>query len=221
MEERFNLYKLIHKYARAEISRVLELSGATDFNIPFERMEFLMALTSLDAFLNDHADREEKYIHPLLKKCKSNLLEEVEKEHIILHKKQKTLVDQASELTGESSYQFYLDFALYQSSYVVHLNYEEREILAELHNNFKDDDLKEVNNQLLSTMPKAITFNIMKGMLPVINHTERCEIFLEMQKSMPESIFNNMCKLAQDSLSLVDGNRLFEKIGYLTKLQEV
>jgi hemerythrin-like domain-containing protein len=219
MPNRFNIYSLIHKYARAEIGRAVEQSGATDFEIFSQKENFLSTFSDLVGFLNDHAKREEKYIHPLLKQCKSNLLEGVESEHARLDKQLNELVIKAPKLTGKFSYPFYLDFSLFQSAYLLHLNYEERELLPELHQNFSDEALMQAHKEMMDTMPNADLIKITRGMLPVITHTERCEIFSIMQSSMPEAVFNKMCELASDSLEDAHSSLLFEEIGCVNKTE--
>lgn len=210
---RFNIYKLIHKYARREINRLTELAGKTDLSSLECRKDFSVAFATLKSFLEDHAKREDIFIHPLLKACKSLFLAPIEDEHKQLHKKLYALTDSLEKISSApESYQFYLNFAQFQANYLHHLDKEETILLPELHKNFDDVQLMAVNQQLLQNMPFEIVTTITKGMLLAITHAERVEIYTAMKKNMPLQPFNVMCQLAREILTESETQRLFTEV---------
>lgn len=199
---RHNLYKLIHKYARQEINRVSELAGSTDFSITVEKEYFKEQFRKLILFLDDHASREDTYIHPLLEQADSTILPVVNKEHEVLDSMLKELDEKVAGIyTSEDSYQFYLDLVQFQAAYYNHLENEERIILLELHKNYTDEELDKTNAKLMQSMTKKDVIEITKGMLPALNHQERVKIFTLMKQSMPQGPLMNMCHLACSVLS--------------------
>lgn len=209
---RHNIYKIIHKYARAEINRVVTLGGCTDPINEKEIAYFKQQFNDLIDFLNDHAYREDNYIHPLLKETNSTTLLSVEKEHHqldVMIKQLQSSLDRV--MCPEIFYQFYLDLVNFQSAYYNHLNSEERQLLIDLQNKFSDEKLEEISKELMKGIPPESVIKITKGMLPVINHTERVEIFSSMKLSMPPKILKNMCDLACSVLDSVQFSKLIEE----------
>jgi hemerythrin-like domain-containing protein len=210
---RFNIYKLIHKYARREINRITELAGKMDLSYLECRRKFSVEFAELKHFLDDHAMREDTFIHPLLKECKSLLLAPIEKEHAQLDKKLYELTKALEQISNEpESYLFYLNFSKFQASYFYHLDKEETILLPELHKNFDDVRLNAVNQQLLQTMPFESVTTITKGMLLAITHAERVEIYAAMKKNMPLQPFKAMCQLAEEILTKSETQQLFSEI---------
>lgn len=210
---RFNFYKLIHKYARQEINQVTELAGKMDLSSLECRKKFSVEFTALKYFLDDHARREDTFIHSLLKECKSLLLAPIEEEHAQLDKKLHELTNTLEQISSEpESYQFYLNFAKFQANYFHHLDKEETILLPELHKNFDDARLSAVNQQLLQTMPFESVTTITKGMLLSITHAERVEIYAAMKKNMPLQPFKAMCELAREILTKSETQQLFAEV---------
>jgi len=213
-ESRFNLYKLIHKYARYQINQVAQLAGSTDFSNVKEREYFTSLFEKLFNFLGDHANREETYIHPLLKEIKCELLNTIEATHKKLDRFSEDLKnDLRAAQTPNDFYSLYLDFVQFQSAYFNHLDDEERKLMPELHRNFSDDRLLTANGEILRTMPPDMAVDITRGMLPVINHGERVEMFTGMKTSMPPELFADICNLASKVLSKDQTLKLFQAVG--------
>ena len=210
-KQRENIYKIIHKYARAEINRVTVLAGCTDPSNDEEFAHFKQEFAELVSFLDDHAFREEKYIHPLVENANSVELAHIEKEHHQLDLMLKNLQDYLkSSLSHEQFYQFYLDLILFQSAYYNHLNNEERKLFTYLSVNASGEDLDKVNTQLLKDIPQEIVVKITKVMLPVINHTERVKIFSDIKATAPKQVLFGMCDLAQSVLTDNQFNKLIK-----------
>lgn len=212
--KKYNLYSVIHKYARHEINRVTELAGSIDFSDPKDRATFVTELENLFDFLDDHSNREDLFIHPLLKKIKSTHLETLEDEHKSLDADANHLKeDLKKSQTEQEWYAFYLKFVQFQVAYFKHLHDEETKIMLELQASFSNDSLHEVSRELMKDMPREKMIAITKVMLPIINHLERVPMYLGMKASMPHELFKEICQLAQASLSQDDAHKLFTAIG--------
>jgi hypothetical protein len=196
-----NLYKVMHKYLRVEMSDVIGLAGATDFCNEAQRQEFEIRFKDFTKLLDDHASREEKYIHPLLEECKSKELKRVEEEHISLEEQIASLKTNFEKIEAQqSAYQFYLDLTQFQANYLRHLLSEERRLLPELQKHCSDEQLNAASRNMLADMPKDAMVNITKGMLPTMNHPERVEMFSAMKAGMPETVFAYFLNLASQAL---------------------
>ena len=199
--ERPNLYKVMHKYIRVQISDIVALAGNTDFANEAERMLFDVGFKAFMKLLDDHAMREEKYFHPLLEQCENKELRLVEEEHKSLEKQLTHLkLSLKNSVDEKTSYQFYLDLTKFQAHYLSHLISEERHLLLELHKHCSDAQLNAANSALLADMPKEDMVNITKGMLPTMNHSERVEMFKSMKAGMPPSVFEFFLNLAAEAL---------------------
>lgn len=216
--ERFQLYTVIHKYIRVEINNITKLAGSCDFLNRNQYENFVSEFKKLVTTLDNHAEREDTHFHPLLKNINSDLLDPLEKEHSHLDAMVKSLQKELTNIkTRDDSHRFYLNLLQFQTAYFNHLDNEETQIMPELHAHFDDTKLRQVNGQLLQTIPRDENVAVMKKMLPVLNHQERVEIFLAMKKAvdfnkMPPMALTNMCRLAQTSLSEYQADRLFKAI---------
>lgn len=213
-DTRVNLYKLIHKYARHAINSVTEQAANCDFSNKMERENFIIQFNALFSFLDDHAQREDTYFHPLLKEINSQQLDPIEKDHQMLSIMSDNLKKSLESIdSSDDAYRFYLDFVQFQSSYFNHLDDEETKIMPELHEHFDDKKLNKASDQVLKTMPRDVMIQVTKGMLPAINHSERVMVFLLMKASMPAEPFKGMCLLARSSLAQKQADQLFKAIG--------
>lgn len=213
---KLNLYKLIHKYLRSELNKITQDAGSTDLTNPEQKAFFFSRFKLLATSLQEHARLEDAHFHPLLKECGSPLLEEVEREHAKLDSDLEQLIAAEQQITNPSlTYQFYLDLIVYQTNYFSHLDAEETKLLPALHTHFDNDRLLFANQQVLRSMSRERMISVTKGMLPVINHQERVEVYSSMKKSgMPPEAFSGMCRLASTTLTPDEAIKLFEEIGW-------
>jgi hemerythrin superfamily protein len=209
---RVNLYNVMHKYLRVKIADAINLAGTTDFSDQAERNHFNIRFNDLTKLLDDHAKREEKYIHPLLPKNQE--LESVEAEHVALDRQLATVTANLAKISDQqAAYQFYLDLAQFQADYTQHLIAEERRLLPELQKHCSDEQLSAASREMLADMPKDAMVTITKGMLPAINHSERASMFSAMKAGMPPAMFASVLNLAAQALPPEQTQKLCLAVG--------
>lgn len=218
--KRFDVYKIIHKYARSTLTNALVEAGKADFTQESVRKQFVATIAELVEFLEDHAKREDDYIHPLLKKCDDLKLSEVEGQHTELGQETELLLTHAKEIKdNDDGQRFYLQLAKFISSYFAHLNMEETELALVLHSNYSDAELAKMNGELMRNMPQEYNIRITRKMLPILNHHDRVYIYSAMKDSpMPRPAFQFFCKLASEALEREQAVKLFNDIGIEKKV---
>jgi len=213
-ENRYDLYKEVHKGIRKELFDLAMLVGSMDFQNPISLETLKETFNRTYNLLETHAHSEDTYVEPLINKVNVDIAKKTSSKH-------KNLEDDINELRQKLSgmdahkkdsvvqgHAFYLQLTIFIAEYIKHIADEEKIIMPILWNNYNDEELINTSSKIRMGIPEPIMKNFMTCMIPAMNHSERVAMFTGMKMSAPEEVYYGMCMLVQSFLSSSEWRKL-------------
>jgi len=129
MIDRIHLYTKIHKAQRAWLTQAMVAAGRLDAGDAAAAQIAAADARRLVHHLHEHAEHEERFIHPLLREAAPEIASRLDAEHIALDAALAGLTVSAESLDGAQLYHALSGFVV---RYFPHLEIEEREAMPAL-----------------------------------------------------------------------------------------
>lgn len=157
---RSDLYTTVHKAIRSMLYELGSKIQRNDFTDDTATRELLAQLQQYLKLTNEHADYEERYIHPELRLQEPDLVSELESMHREIERYADVAVGIAAEIeqlsnpdelivTGERLHNAYNDYIAYLLS---HINLEEAKSRPALWKHFTDDQLEAMRSNIMRSL---------------------------------------------------------------------
>ena len=138
MADRIHLYTKIHKAQRAWLMRATVAAGRLDPDDAAAAQLVAADARRLVHHLHEHAEHEERFIHPLLREAAPELALRLEAQHVALDAALAELTVTAESLDGARIYRALTGFV---ALYFPHLEIEEQEAMPAIWHRCDDGDL--------------------------------------------------------------------------------
>ena len=198
-ETRYNIYHVIHKALRLGHCRMLSALGSHDFRDRAKTDQLMAELRKLVSLGRSHLEGENREIHAALEErapgASSHAADDHEDHERSFEELEELIraVERAGlcerELCGRRLYKRYAVFAAHD---LEHMNVEETELLAALHEAFTDEEIQAIEGRIVASHPPQKMAAYMALMAPAMNHGERVEFLAKLQKVMPEPVFKGL-----------------------------
>lgn len=220
---RMDLYTAIHKALRAWMSAVMCRLGSLDVADAAETDAALAELDALLAVMQGHLETENTLVHPVIEARHPGALAAIEADHA--HHEQAFVqlralaqVLQAAPVASATGREaaalaLYRAFALFVAENLTHMQVEETHNQALLWAAYTDDELLQVHERILASLPPYKMLAISQWMLPAVSHGERVAMMAGMQAGAPAEFFTEMLGIAQQRLSPPDWVKLTRALG--------
>lgn len=204
---RFNMYQSVHKGLRAFMADTLTKVGQTDYTDAVERQETATQLRSLLHICAEHLAHENRFVHSAMEsrqpgsaaRCVGEHVEHVA--HIASLNACLDLALQAPAGGQARAWQrLYHALSLFVAENFEHMLLEEREHNAVLWRHFSDEELIEIHDALLASVPQDEMAVHFRWMLPQLSHPERVGMLSGMRQGMPPEVFASQLSLAKPLL---------------------
>ena len=203
------LYSGIHKGQRRWLADISISAGRTDFSQPEEVDHLIQEMKAFTEHLREHADLEERFIHPTLGGIVASCPRGIEAEHRTQHQDLEDLVQslemikrmpQDHETLPQIGHEFYLALNRFVSIYLKHIDFEEDHVQQILLNDCTAEELMRIfQNILAAQSPPSLMANL-RLMVSGLNLPETVGLFTMARSLMPAPAFQQM--VAQVSSSL-------------------
>lgn len=206
-QQRYVMYRNIHKAIRHIMYSTALALGSADFRDQKSMRESLEQLRGTITLLKEHAEHEETFVHPALESRVPGITKPFEENH----EDDERLFDRMRELGIQIEAvrdndqrvalgnQLYGIFNTYIGDYLGHLDREEAELEQALWDHYTDQELAEIDNQIMGSVPPER----MAVWVPVIcnswNASELTEILAGMKQSARPEAFAGMLKMAEQA----------------------
>lgn len=221
---RFNMYQAVHKGLRAFMADTLTRIGRTDFTDPQERSESAEQLRSLLHICAEHLVHEDQFLHAAMERRAPGSAGQCAQEHVehLVHidaleaSLNKALLAPEPQ-QADAWLQLYQALSLFAADNYEHMLLEEREHNAVLWAHFSDEELHEIHDALLASIPADEMAVHFRWMLPQLSHPERVGMLSGMRQGMPAEVFASQLELARPLLDA----RGWHKLQAALKIGEV
>jgi len=213
--QRYDIYRLIHKGMRAFLTDTLLTVGRMDASNEDELRLGLLKLQRLLDFCMNHLDHENKFIHPALDACMPGSADSMYAHHEHHVHLIRELGDIAQELLQKSGVEqeqlaadLYRKLALFVADNLAHMHEEETINNGILWQHYTDAEIQAIERALVSTISPQQNAEVMNWILPAINHGERHEFLAGMRQHAPRAHFQNVLDIARQQLNWEDWSKL-------------
>lgn len=216
MKRRYNIFRQIHKGLRAMLYDTAITLQLTDFQNSDEAGLALDKLSQTLHTFYQHADHEDKFILPMLKKTSPALVEEFDSEHgkdeFMTHRINNlvTLYHHVGSAEGmeELGEKICIAFNEFVAFNLYHMAKEEEKINPVLWMQYTDEEICCIRKSLSASISNEEAALVNKWMMQGINDAEILHWLRDVKNNAPEFIFQSMIALAEKVLSPARWNRL-------------
>jgi len=222
-EMRINVYAFPHKGLRNALSQVSLLAGNTDYSSP-EELAFLKAATSdLLSLLDLHAHSEDHFVLPALESKVPGSTHENTEEHEELEKEVEALLHQINGITTGSPLadgaNFYAAVSNFHSKYLAHMAHEESEILDLIWENFADEELIKIHEEIMKTFSPEQVIRWFKCIVPALNPMEQFALMAGFKSAAPAFFFDSVIEVLSSLMPEKSMDRLIKMLAGTESLQ--
>lgn len=175
---RLDVYTAVHKMQRARLFRLTIEAGRTGPDDLVARAGLAAAVEALSAELITHAQHEERFIHPFLRRRDPELSATLGAAHEELHTDLGTLcrVASADARSPGDPNSLYRALATFTATYLDHVGFEEARALPVLWEGFSDEELMGILVPFREARSPAENLTSLLAELATLNPTEMAEM---------------------------------------------
>ena len=217
---RFDMYTPIHKAVRAFMGETLRNVGRMDPADDAEVADVLGQARELLDFCTAHLEKENKFLHPAIEARRPGAAARTVDEHLGHEQSIRELAAAASAVeaaTGSAraaaAQRLYRHLALFVAENFEHMNVEETANNAALWATHTDAELLDIHGALLAAIPPQEMAQVLRWMIPALNHAERVELLAGMRQGAPAPVFQGVLALARAHLAPRDWDKLAAALG--------
>ena len=206
-ESRYNVFNQIHKGLRGMLYNTAIRLQQTDFTQP-EANAIVEKLEQVLSFFDEHAENEDRFILPHIRKHNAQLIDELEKDHEIDHRLTQTLFDYIRNWKAAPSadqkepigqlicfaFSEFIAFNLY------HMNKEENVLMYLLWKHYTDAEIRQMEGEILQSIPPQTLLAESRWMMRSINDREVIGWLTDLKQGAPAEVFNGFLQMAQEEL---------------------
>lgn len=210
------MFSAPHKALRRTMANFSVLAGQTNFNDTAAVEKLKSMGKELFLLLTLHAENEDKIILAALEAKLPGSTEHDKLDHIKIEHIQRQLEDQLEKfgttITSGEAYDFYLQFAAFQSLYLEHINEEETVTQGLIWNHLTDEEQMAINKAIVKKMDIETYALWLKHIIPAQNETENLLMLIATSKNMPVPDFDSLMGALKRIMPEPDFRKLKSKL---------
>lgn len=205
--QRYNVFNQIHKGLRGMLYDTALRLQQTDFSQP-DAEAVIEQLNQVLIFFDEHAENEDQFILPHVRKHNAALIDELEKDHDVDHRLTQSLFEYIAEWSQATSdsqrgsvgqrigYAFneFIAFNLY------HMNKEENVLMYLLWKHYTDDEIRQMESDILRSIAPQTLLAESRWMMRSINDQEVIDWLSGVRQGAPAAVFDTFLQLADEEL---------------------
>lgn len=191
-QQRHNIYYMIHKALRLRLGHTLQLLGSTDWANPQASQAAQSDLQQTLDLCASHLQHENDFIHPALENHYPGTSRQAGHDHGE-HQTSISELRQLAQLLDTSSEQqrpgcansLYQQFALFVGENLCHMHLEETAHNAVLWHAFNDQQILQIEQELLDSIPPAEKMGVLPWMLRAASTAECRQLLQGVRAQVP------------------------------------
>jgi hypothetical protein len=215
-----DLYRSIHKGIRAELFAITGSAGNLDPSSDCDRAAIADHVVTVAHVLESHAHHEDAFIDPVLEQHLPDLAQEISDDHERLEAMFASVTDLAVSAVEAPAADhrrlmqlLHLDLARFTSSYLAHIDLEERVVMPELERIVGVEACGALHGAIVGSIPPAEMARSLAFMLPAMNLDDRAEMLGGIRMVAPPAAFDGVFGLARSVLVPADVTALAARLG--------
>ena len=221
MSSGWDLYREIHKAMRLALFGVITQAGRIDGADDAAVAALVDEWATVEFLLRTHHVHEDEFCDELVRVHAPQLCDELEAGHRQADADLDRLHQAASSLSGVDASErpsalgaLHLDLADFAASYLVHLRFEEDQVMPALNVAMADDELEAVTNAIRGSVPPPDMCVFIRYMVPAMNPAERADMLGGMHAGAPPEVFEVFRAAAEGCLDAADYRQLAVAAGF-------
>ena len=208
-------YAFIHKALRAFMSHTLVRVGRLDAEDPAEVAEVSEELRGLIAICRMHLKHENEVIHVAMEARAPGSSGTAAEDHVHHVRSLAELEALVERLPGDAgaAHTLYRALGAFVAENFEHMQHEETAHNAVLWATHGDDELRALEQRILSAIPPAELSFALRWMLPHLTPAERAEMLGGMRASAPVEVFQGVLGMIRPLLGGRDWRKLAVALG--------
>jgi len=212
---RIDLYASIHKAMRSIMTDSLLALGRLDTDDEAEMAEMAERLEGLLALCGQHLVHENDFVHPALEARASGTSLTIATEHVehvrhiaALRADLHVLLQAPAQARPALALALYRELSLFVAENFHHMHQEETAHNAALWAYYSDDELNQIHQALVASVPPEEMMVVLRWMVPAMSPTERAGMLGDMQAHAPAPAFAAALDVVRPHLSAGDWAKL-------------
>ncbi|MGB4842846.1 MAG: hemerythrin domain-containing protein [Ferruginibacter sp.] len=205
---RYNIFNLIHKSLRTMLYDTALTLQQTDFTNPEETSATLQKMNAVIEAFEQHGFHEDETLMPVIEKFKPVTIASFEKDHVDDRRMGNDLrhLQNIYEHSTSAEERIFTGSAITKSfgAYMIfnlqHMQREEIELNELLWENYTDEQILKVNEQIIAGIPPEEIAITTKWFLQSINSCEAKEFLIGLKMGAPEQVFTALFNLTETYL---------------------
>jgi hypothetical protein len=193
-----------HKGLRNALGQLVLLAGKTDFSNKAAVQKLQVLGTEVFHLLKDHTATENQFILAPLTQKNADFTAAYLVEHTILDRQEQELADRLQHFDGSQSndvgHEFYLDLCDFQSSYLKHIDEEDRLVEAEMQKHFTDEELIGHQIEIMQVMPFDTLLLWFKYIVPARRDAENAQVLTAFKQNAPAEAYEAVIAIIASQL---------------------
>ena len=215
MQQRADIYAVIHKGLRAFMSQTLTRVGRVDWEDAEDRGTTLAQVQELLACCAAHLDHEDGFIHPAMEERRPGSSAQTTGDHRD-HQHHIEEIGRLAARVNESANgarqqagdELYRALAGFVAENFEHMEIEERYNNAVLWSAYTDAEIMGVEQRLVASVKPEMMQLLLPWMLPYASPAQRAEMLGGMRQGMPGEAFQGVLNMLRDLLLPREWNKL-------------
>ena len=222
MNQRFNLYTVIHKGLRAAMSDALTAVGRMDPLDDADTTRVLTDVRALLALLRSHLEHENDFIHPALEARRAGASRHTAQDHEQHESAIATLEAQVRRVAAaqgtaraDAQQRLYATLALFVGENLEHMQIEETDNTQALWAAYSDEEVLAIHAALVAAVPPVEMRQVLRWMVPSITPYERAALLGGIQSTAPAPAFSQVLDSVRPLLTPREWDKLMHALAPL------
>jgi hypothetical protein len=204
-KQRAEIFINVHKGLRRGLWALADRIGELDWGAATEVQSAGRELENMLLFLREHSANEDQIQFSFLEERASGVTRKEQEAHRELEYRLDLLEKHWYQLLREeqreqAGYQFYLEYNQFLSSYLDHMDREERELTDAFYRHCSDPEIEDTFKKIVERTSPADMSVMLTYMIPAMNPTERIQFMARTKASAAPEVFDKVKQLAEKVL---------------------
>jgi hemerythrin-like domain-containing protein len=213
---RMNGYGFPHKGLRLALSRLVVVSGNTDYSDDSSLNALKTLAKEVIELLHFHAVAEDSVILPALEERVPGSTATNVEDHRVLEDEISEFAEQLEGITiasvPASGAKFYESVTRFFANYINHMAMEESDMNALIWKNFSDEEIMSWQGRIMSTLTPAQISSFFKYMVPALNPFERNIMLSGFKANAPAEFFNSVIGMLKEHMTESEHSQMVARL---------